>query len=351
MAEAIQLAACGRYTCAPNPCVGCLIVKDNQILARAWHQTTGAAHAEINALKTCANASDSTVYLTLEPCAHQGLTPPCVDALIAANVRAVIIAMADPNPQVAGAGIAKLTAAGIHVRVGLLEAESHKLNRGFIKRMLQQKPYTRCKLAMSLDGKTALANGASQWISSTAARSDVHRFRAAACAVLTSADNILQDDPLLTARDLEIEFKPALRVIVDRQLKTPDTAKLLSVPGKVIIYTARCDDQRRAALEQLGVTIIYIPQSQHWLAEVVSELATQQAVNELMIEAGATLSGALIEAGLVDEIILYMAPMLLGHDGLPLLKLNQIDTLQAASKWRIADLRQFGQDVRFILTP
>ena len=218
MSLAIQLARRGRYTCDPNPRVGCVITKDQQVLAEGWHAVTGEAHAEIHALSMCNDAFNSTVYLTLEPCSHQGRTPPCVEALINAKVNEVLIAMVDPNPAVSGSGIKQLEESGIIVRQGLLEAEAGKLNPGFIKRMTSAMPHVRCKMAMSMDARTALANGESQWISSVEARRDVHRLRAASSAILTSVDTVIKDDPSLNARDLEFDVKQPVRVIIDRQL-------------------------------------------------------------------------------------------------------------------------------------
>lgn len=349
MSQAIQLARRGRYTCDPNPRVGCVITKDNQVLAEGWHALTGEAHAEINALNACDDASDSTVYLTLEPCSHQGRTPPCVEALINANVKEVVIAMVDPNPAVSGSGIKQLEDSGITVRQGLIEDEARKLNPGFIKRMTSGTPYVRCKMAMSLDGRTALANGESQWISSVEARRDVHRLRAASSAILTSVDTVIKDNPSLNARDLEFDVKQPVRVIVDRQLNTPKQAKLFSIPGKTIIYTEKDNDERIRELENVGAEVVSLSQSETGLTNVFSHLANVYEINEVMVEAGATFSGALIEEGLIDEIVIYMASVLLGDDAHPLLRLNQLDKLSEARKLELVDVRQIGKDLRLIL--
>lgn len=346
MSRAIQLAKRGRYTCDPNPRVACVITKGNQIIAEGWHAVSGEAHAEINALNQCDDASDSTVYVTLEPCSHHGRTPPCVDALIKANVKEVIVAMPDPNPLVSGSGIKQLENAGIIVKQGLLEAEAIKLNPGFIKRMTSAMPYVRCKMAMSLDGRTALANGDSQWISSSQSRQDVHRLRAASGAILTTVETVIKDDPSLNARELEFEIKQPLRIIIDRELKTPPQAKLFSLLAKVIIYTETENKDRISKLSSVGAEVVSLSTSESWLINVFSHLAKEYEINEVMIEAGATFSGALIEAGLVDELVIYMASMLLGDSSQPLLKLNPLDKLSEAKKLDLIDVRQFGKDIR-----
>lgn len=350
MSRAIQLAKRGRYTCDPNPRVGCVVSRDNQVISEGWHAVAGEAHAEINALNNSSDVAGSTVYLTLEPCSHHGRTPPCVEALINAKVTDVIIAMVDPNPLVAGSGIKKLEDAGISVKQGLLEVEARKLNSGFIKRMTQHLPYTRCKMAMSLDGRTALANGESQWISSELSRRDVHRLRAASSAVLTSVETLVKDDASLNARDLDFEFKQAVRVIVDRTLKTPTQAKIFSIPGQIIIYTEDDNDERIHALEKRGAEVVCLAKTESWLKDVFMHLANEVEINELMVEAGSTFSGALIEQGLIDELIVYMAPVLLGDDASPLVKLKQLEKLSEAKQLKIIDVRQVGKDLRFTLT-
>ncbi len=349
MSHAIQLAKRGRYTCDPNPRVGCLLTKDNQIMAEGWHAVAGEGHAEINALKNCSDASGCTVYLTLEPCSHHGQTPPCADALINAGVSNVVVAMVDPNPSVSGSGITKLENAGISIRQGLLEEEAHRLNPGFIKRMTFGLPYTRSKMAMSLDGRTALANGESQWISSEQSRRDVHRLRASSSAILTSAESVIHDDPSLNARELDFYFKQEVRVIVDRQLKTPTKAKIFTIPGKIIIYTQNDNKDRIKEFENMDAEVVVLRSSPIWLKNVFSHLAKEKEINELMVEAGSNLNGALIEQGLIDEMIVYMAPLLLGHDANPLLKLKKIESLSLAKDIEIKDVRQVGKDLRFTL--
>jgi len=348
MSRAIQLAKRGCYTCEPNPRVGCVISKNGQQIAEAWHAVTGEAHAEINALNQCDDVSDSTVYITLEPCSHHGRTPPCVDALIKAEVKEVIVAMLDPNPLVSGSGIKQLKNSDITVRSGLLEAEAAKLNPGFLRRMTSARPHVRCKMAMSLDGRTALANGDSQWISSEQARCDVHRLRAVSSAILSTVDTVIEDDASLNARNLDFEFKQPIRIIIDRQLKIPKQAKLFDIPGKVIIYTKKENDDRIAELESANVEVVSLPESESWLLNVFAHLAKEYEINEVMVEAGATFSGVLIEAGLVDELVIYMAPMLLGDNAQALLRLNPLDKLSEAKKMKLTDVRQIGQDLRLI---
>lgn len=350
MSRAIELAKRGRHTCDPNPRVGCVVTRDSQIISEGWHAVAGEAHAEINALNNCNDVAGCTVYLTLEPCSHHGRTSPCVEALINAKVAIVVIAMSDPNPLVAGSGIKKLEDAGISVSEGLLEVEARKLNPGFIKRMTQQLPYARCKMAMSLDGRTALANGESQWISSDMSRRDVHRLRAASSAVLTSVETLIKDDASLNARELDFEFKSPTRVIVDRALKTPQQAKIFSIPGQIIIYTEDDNNERIHALEKNGAEVVCLPNTDSWIKDVFMHMANEFEINELMIEAGSTFSGALIEQGLIDELIVYMAPVLLGNDANPLVKLKQLEKLSEAKRLEIIDVRQIGKDLRFTLT-
>ena len=347
MSRAVQLARRGQYTCDPNPRVGCVISKANTILAEGWHAVAGEAHAEINAINACADASGAKVYLSLEPCAHHGKTPPCVDALIKANVSDVIISMLDPNPAVSGKGIKQLEAAGIHVQHGLLRNASEKLNPGFIKRMTKGLPYLRCKMAMSLDGRTALANGVSQWISNASSRCDVHKLRAASSAILTSIETVLQDDAGLNPRGLTFDFKQPVRVIIDRELKIPAQAKLLTIPGPIIIYTQNENKQDIETVKNYGADVVTIKESACWLREVLIHLAEFHEINDIMVEAGATFSGALIEAGLLDELIVYVAPSLMGHHAKPLLNLPQYETIEAVMTAEPVDIRQFDNDMRF----
>lgn len=346
MARALRLARRGRYTAAPNPCVGCVIAKDGRILAEGWHAVAGGPHAEINALNSSAEARAATVYVTLEPCSHQGRTPPCASALIKAGAGRVVAAMQDPNPRVAGQGIAALVAAGIPARLGLLEAEARALNPGFIKRMTRGLPYLRLKLALSLDGRTALANGASRWISGPEARQDAHRLRAVSAAILCGVATVLRDDPRLNVRDVPFAYKPPLRVILDRGLCCPPAARLFKEPGGVVIYTQQQAPARRQRLQEAGAEVVTLAPSADWLGDVLRHLAAAYEINDIMTEAGARLSGALIEAGLADELILYVAPKLLGHEARPLLRLPRLATLRDAVEAAPREVRQLGPDLR-----
>ncbi|WP_040723399.1 bifunctional diaminohydroxyphosphoribosylaminopyrimidine deaminase/5-amino-6-(5-phosphoribosylamino)uracil reductase RibD [Thiobacillus thioparus] len=348
MTRALQLAAHGLYTTSPNPRVGCVIVKDGRIIGEGWHERAGTPHAEIHALQAAGEAArGATVYVTLEPCSHHGRTPPCAEALINAGVAHVVAAMSDPNPLVAGGGISMLTLAGIQAEVGLMEAEARALNPGFISRMTRQRPWVRLKTASTLDGKTALANGASQWITGEAARTDVQRLRARACAILTGSGTVLADNPRMNVRDLDIGRQP-LRVVVDSTLRTPADAAIL--PALIACHHA--DPAARAALEQAGAEVIALPGTggRVDLAALLVLLA-QRGVNELHVEAGAALNGALIKAGLVDEWVAYMAPMAVGDAARGLFAMPPLATLADAARFKLADVRQIGDDLRLTLLP
>ena len=372
MAKAIQLAKKGRYTTHPNPRVGCIITKNKQIIAEGFHQRAGQPHAEINALDALnqsgeiALARGATAYVTLEPCSHTGKTPPCANALIDAGISRVVIAMQDPNPRVAGQGIARLKAAGIEVKVGVLEQQARALNPGFIKRMEQGLPWVRVKLAMSLDGRTAMASGESQWITAEQARADVQRYRAQADAILTGIGTLLADDPSLNVRlsasDLEIEgeVRQPARVILDSQLQTPRDAKLLGLPGETIIMVstatfAHSDKSKKIkALQSKGIQILPIETNKSnnkgslSLPAVLKALAKQQ-INEVHVEAGATLCGSLIQQRLADEVILYMAPIFMGSDARGLLNLPGLDKMQDKITLNINDIRAIGKDWRITI--
>ncbi len=348
MARALQLAARGLFTTSPNPRVGCVIVKDGQVIGEGWHQRAGTPHAEIHALSQAgAAARGATVYVTLEPCSHHGRTPPCAEALVSAGVIRVVAAMRDPNPLVAGGGIDMLTLAGIHAEVGLMEAEAHALNPGFISRMTRQRPWVRLKTAATLDGKTALANGNSQWITGEAARADVQQLRARACAILTGSGTVLADNPRMTVRDLDIGRQP-LRVVVDSGLRTPVDAAILPA----LIACNHADPAARAALEAAGADVVELPGTQGRvdLAALLTLLA-QRGVNELHVEAGAALNGALLAAGLVDEWVAYVAPMAVGDDARGLFAMPALTALADAARFRFADVRQIGGDLRLTLLP
>ncbi|MEJ2481478.1 MAG: bifunctional diaminohydroxyphosphoribosylaminopyrimidine deaminase/5-amino-6-(5-phosphoribosylamino)uracil reductase RibD, partial [Acidihalobacter sp.] len=314
MARALQLARRGLYTTHPNPRVGCVVVRDGEVVGEGWHERTGEPHAEVHALRAAGEGARGAIaYVTLEPCSHYGRTPPCSDALLEAGVARVVVAMRDPNPRVAGQGLARLAAAGVETASGLMEAEARALNPGFISRMERGRPWVRVKSAMSLDGRTAMASGESQWITGAEARADVQRWRAQADAVLTGSGTVLGDDPSLNVRlaaaDLGIEgdVRQPLRVVLDTKLSTPPGARMFGLPGKVLLFAAEGAVARRGALEASGAEICEVPADESGLdlEAMLRELGARE-INEVHVEAGARLSGALITAGLVDELVLYV---------------------------------------------
>jgi diaminohydroxyphosphoribosylaminopyrimidine deaminase/5-amino-6-(5-phosphoribosylamino)uracil reductase len=355
MARALHLAARGLYTTDPNPRVGCVLVNDGRIVGEGWHAYAGGPHAEINALaRAGAGAAGATAYVTLEPCCHQGRTPPCTEALIKAGVQRVVFAMRDPNPQVTGAGGSALQAAGIEVLSGVLAVEAGRLNPGFKLRMRAGRPWVRCKLAMSLDGRTAMASGESQWITGSAARRDVHHLRARSSAIMTGIDTVLADDPSLTARledDRYAEVRQPLRVILDSRLRLPATARLLDMPGDTLVFTGMDASTERARFGHVAVSVITVPikSGRLDLVAVLQHLGSLE-INEVHVEAGATLSGALLQAGLVDELVIYMAPHLMGDTARGLFSLPGLDSMADRIQLAIADIRAVGQDWRITAT-
>ncbi len=346
MAQALRLAELGLDTASPNPRVGCVLVCNGDIVGSGWHLRAGEPHAEVHALREAGGAAQgATAYVTLEPCSHHGRTPPCADALIAAGVARVVVAMQDPNPLVAGQGIAKLRAAGIAVECGLMEAAARELNVGFNARMTRGTPWLRSKIAMSLDGRTALANGESQWITGDAARLDVQHWRARSCAVLTGIGTVLADDPQLNVREIETSRQP-LRVVLDSRLRMPPDARLLQQHG-VLIYTVTPDAQKTAALEQAGATVCVLPdgRGQVDLSAMLHDLA-QRGCNEVLVEAGSILNGALLQTGLVDELLLYVAPQLLGDAARGIAQLGVLTSLDQRVNLDWQDMRQVGKDLR-----
>jgi len=350
MARALQLARQGLYTTDPNPRVGCVLVKDGEIIGEGWHQRAGLSHAEVEALNSAPDAQGATAYVTLEPCSHFGRTPPCCDALINAGVSRVVVAMQDPNPLVAGQGLQKLRAAGLDVVCGVLQEESQLLNQGFIKRMTQQRPWVRSKLAMSLDGRTAMASGESKWITSAQARADVQRLRAESSAILTGINTVLADDPALTARVDEDVVQP-LRVVLDSRLAMPVDAQLVNGPGRTLILTSSTDDDKKQALQQAGFEVYRVAEHQGRLdlRQVMTFLAEQQ-INEVLVEAGPTLNGALLAENLVDEWVIYMAPCVLGDQGRGLFTLPDMNTMADKKNLNLADVRQVGPDLKLTFT-
>lgn len=346
MSHALRLAELGLYSTAPNPRVGCVLVQDGEVVGTGWHRIAGEAHAEVHALHAAINQTQgATAYVTLEPCNHYGRTPPCTEALISAGISRVVVAMQDPNPLVAGKGLARLAAAGIDTQCGLLDTQAQALNLGFISRFSRQRPWVRIKTAASLDGRTALANGASQWITSPDARLDVHRWRARSCAILTGINTILSDDPQLTVRNIDTPRQP-LRVIVDSHLRTPITAKILSTPGVIIAFN-HAAESAQDALRMTGAKLISMPNTQGKvdLKQLLTYLA-QQGINEILTEAGPTLNGALIQAQLADEWIAYIAPMLLGDSARGLFTLSTLQDLAAPIRPTLLDIRKIGNDLR-----
>ena len=350
MARALRLAERGLLTTAPNPRVGCVLVREGAVVGEGWHERAGGPHAEINALQQAGpQAAGATAYVTLEPCCHHGRTPPCTDALLAAGVVRVVAAMEDPNPQVAGMGLAALRHAGIDTAAGLLAAAAERLNAGFVMRMRQGRPWVRCKLAMSMDGRTAMASGESRWITGAAARSDVHQLRACSDAIMTGIGTVLADDPSLTVRLDEPGdgFRQPLRVILDSCLRTPPDAKLLDLPGETLIVTGADDADNEARLTRSGIRVVTLPMQdgQLDLPAVLQYLGTLQ-VNEVHLEAGATLCGALLQAGLIDELVIYMAPHLMGDAARGLFTLPGLEQMAQRIKLSINDIRAVGDDWR-----
>ncbi len=345
MGEALSLAERGLNTTAPNPRVGCVLVKDGKRIGSGWHRKAGEPHAEVLALREAGEDSrDATAYVTLEPCSHFGRTPPCADALIEAGVSRVVVAMQDPNPQVSGSGIARLREAGMKVECGLMESAAQELNAGFVSRMTRGKPRVVSKTGMSLDGRTALANGASQWITGNDARLDVQQVRARSCAVLTGINTVIADDARLNVRDIECERQP-LRVVVDSSLRMPLSARILE--GGALIYSAIHDEEKIALLLEKGATVVVLPDSTGRvnLGAMLRDLAIR-GCNELLVEAGAVLNGALLREGLIDELLLYVAPSLLGDTARGIAGLGELSSLdqRVSLKWK--DVRQIGRDLR-----
>lgn len=352
MARALQLAHLGLNTTSPNPRVGCVIARtDGTVAGEGWHVRAGGPHAEVHALRQAgAQARGATAYVTLEPCAHHGRTPPCADALIEAGVARVVAAMQDPNPLVAGQGLARLRAAGIATECGLMGAQAEELNIGFVSRMRRGRPWLRLKLAASLDGGTALENGASQWITGPAARADGHRWRARACALLTGRGTVLADDPQLTVRGMDCERAP-VRVVVDARLDTPPTARLFDALPQAplwIVHGDSADTARAAALTAAGARLFHLPGASGRvdLPALLAELAGQ-GINEVHTEAGSRLNGALLAAGCVDELLMYYAPLLLGR-ARGMFDLGPFECLDEKIPLRLHDLRQIGEDIRLI---
>ena len=348
MARALLLAERALWTTSPNPRVGCVLVRDGEIVGEGWHVRAGEPHAEVHALRAAGErARGATAYVTLEPCSHYGRTPPCAEGLIAAGVTRVVAAMEDPNPLVAGRGLAMLRAAGIETACGLLAEPAQELNIGFVSRMTRGRPWVRLKTAASLDGKTALNNGVSQWITGPDARRDGHRWRTRACAILTGICTVRDDDPRLDVREVETTRQP-LRVIVDSRLETPPTARILQ--GGPVLLAAAVDDAERAnLLKAAGAEILLLPNAagKVELPALLSALAAR-GINEVHVEAGWKLNGSLLREGLVDELLLYMAPCLIGHHAAGLFNLPELTDLAGKRPLSLRDVRQVGGDIRIL---
>jgi len=357
MAAALREARRGLYSTHPNPRVGCVVVKNGERVAAGWHEYAGGPHAEVNAIDAASIPAGADFYVTLEPCSHHGKTPPCVDALVAVEPRRVIAAAEDPNPQVGGRGLQILREQGIEVVSGVLEEQARELNRGFFKRMQQGLPFVSIKMASSLDGGTALANGVSKWITGEAARRDVQFQRARASAILSSAQTVIDDDPelnlRLTSADLGQRREPRqpVRVLLDSRLRLGGSERVFGSGGEVWIYTCDGDSARRQALESRGAQVIEVARGSGGsvsLDAVMRDLAAR-GINELHCECGPRLAGALIDAGLADQVLLYLAPHLLGSDARGVFDFGEITAMEQRRNCRICDIRRIGEDLRLTL--
>lgn len=364
MTHAIELAKQGLFSTRPNPAVGCVIVKNGQLIAEGWHVKAGQPHAEIVALQAAGDqAQGATVYVTLEPCSHFGKTPPCADALVTAGVAKVVVAMQDPNPLVAGQGLARLKAAGIEVETGVCEQQAVELNQGFIKRMQSKRPFVRLKLASSVDGRTAMASGESVWITGELAREAVHKLRARHGAIITGIGTVLADDPSLNVRlSAEVQAKLGLdealchpiRVVLDPNLSMLLDAKMLSLPGRTLLMTSQTTvENNQPVVDTLlaqGAEIVAVEAQDDRLdlESVLDYLAQEEQVNDVMVESGAIVAGAFIEAGLVDELHWFVAPHLMGHQGKPLLMLPGLVTMQDRIGLKTKSVDAVGDDWHFV---
>ena len=354
MRRAIELATLGRHTTQPNPCVGCVITQGEKIVGEGWHRKWGEPHAEVLALQAAGEAArGATVYVTLEPHSYQGRTPPCTAALIRAGVSRVVSGVLDANPKVSGDGVRQLQEAGIQAEVGLLAETARELNLGFEKRMQTGLPRVIVKSAISLDGRIALANGESKWITGEAARADVQRVRSQMSAVLTGIDTVLADDPRMNVRDPAIDMygRQPLRVVLDSKLRTPPTASLLSLPGETLIFTGAPKALAAEPLRQAGAELVAVPLDRDGrvdLHSVLQELGRRMC-NDVLVEAGPTLVGRILQLGLADELIVYIAPVLLGPDARPIANINELTQLHQAQRYTLHSHDRIGDDVRLIL--
>lgn len=356
MARALYLAELGRYSTQPNPRVGCVIVRQGEVIGEGFHHQAGQPHAEIIALAQAGQrARGADVYVTLEPCSHHGRTPPCAEALIAAQPARVVVAMEDPNPLVAGSGISALQANGIKTRVGVCEAQAHQLNRGFVRRMQRGRPFVTLKLAASLDGRIAMQSGESAWITSAAARKDVHRLRLESCAVMTGINTVLADDPRLTARLAPGDFQPGyhisgrqpLRIVLDRDHRLPGDAAICSEDAETWCVVAR-----NVAKDEQRCRTVVQPPSDHGIdLDAVLDYLGKHQINNLLVEAGGTLAAGFIRAGLVDELIIYQSPDIMGASAQAMINLPQILTMDEKIRFEYRAVRKIGRDLKLTLTP
>ncbi|MCY3814878.1 MAG: bifunctional diaminohydroxyphosphoribosylaminopyrimidine deaminase/5-amino-6-(5-phosphoribosylamino)uracil reductase RibD [Gammaproteobacteria bacterium] len=359
MKEALELAARGLNTTDPNPRVGCVLIKDGKFVGGGWHRRAGEDHAETLALKEAGGAAKgATCYVTLEPCSHTGRTGPCADALAAAGVTRVLFAVTDPNTSVRGAGVQRLREAGVEVEGGLLEAQARALNPGYLSRWERGRPWVRVKLAASLDGRTALANRVSQWITSSEARRDGHGWRARSSAVLTGIGTLLADDPRLDARRDDLgEIKPPARIVLDSQLRTPPGARLFERPGDIHVLHCAADDEaarnRASDLSKAGASVRRLPEGSNGRVSLPAAmgLLADMEFNEIHVEAGAILCGALLAGKLIDEVVLYTAPVLLGDGAAGLFRLAPLEDMSQRPSFRVIEAGRVGPDVRLILAP
>lgn len=348
MANAIRLAEKGCYTTDPNPRVGCVLVKDEQVIAEGWHKRAGSAHAEVEALSQVGSVKGATAYVTLEPCSHYGKTGPCCEALIEAGIMRVVVAMQDPNPLVASRGIKRMLDAGLSVECGVLQKDAEAINKGYIKRMMTGLPFVRSKLAMSLDGRTAMASGESKWITSAESRADVQRLRAESSAILTGINTVLADDPSLNVR-LDEDVTQAVRVILDSKLKMPLTAKMLDLDRQTWVLTCSQDEQKISKLENAGYLVFQINSDEGRLdLEAVISFLGQQQINTVLVEAGAILNGSLLNENQVDEWLIYMAPCILGDQGRGLFHLPNMQNMADKKILKMSKVRQVGSDLKLV---
>lgn len=351
MAIALKLAKRGMYSAHPNPRVGCVIVQNDQIVGQGWHQITGGAHAEVMALKEAGdNARNATAYVTLEPCAHQGKTGPCCDALVAADLSRVVIAVEDPFSEVSGQGKSKIEAAGINVSVGLLESGAKSLNSGYFSRIERNRPFVRLKVATSIDGATAMSNGESKWITGESARQDVQKLRASSGGVMTGIGTVISDNPRLTVRDESITTRQPIRVLLDSQLKASPEAHIFERSAKTLVFCV--NDKHRERYENSHVKVHKIEtKDKRPELSMIFKILAKEGINDLLVEAGPTLSGGLIENDLIDELVIYQAPHIMGSNTKPMFLTPKWESLQDRLSLDIQDIRKIGADYRITARP